>query len=81
MCTAAPLSLPITDCPVCPQSAESTNAELESKSKTMKCNVEESHRKHGNLVKELNTFLTILDGKIDELHGFRQGLAKLGMNK
>lgn len=63
------------------QSAESTNAELESKSKTMKCNVEESHRKHGNLVKELNTFLTILDGKIDELHGFRQGLAKLGMNK
>ncbi|XP_078283206.1 homer protein homolog 2 isoform X1 [Rhinoraja longicauda] len=62
------------------QSTESTNAELESKSKTMKCNVEESLRKHGNLVKELNTFLAILDGKMDELHGFRQGLAKLGVN-
>ncbi|XP_051896143.1 homer protein homolog 2 isoform X2 [Pristis pectinata] len=62
------------------QSAENSNAELESRSKTLKCNVEESRQKYGNLVKELTTFLGILDGKIDELHGFRQGLAKLGMD-
>ncbi|XP_062922404.1 homer protein homolog 2 isoform X1 [Mobula hypostoma] len=62
------------------QSAENSNAELESRSKTLKCNVEESQQKYENLLKDLTTFLGILDGKLDELHGFRQGLAKLGMD-
>ncbi|XP_072888913.1 LOW QUALITY PROTEIN: homer protein homolog 2 [Hemitrygon akajei] len=62
------------------QSAENSNVELESRSKTLKGNVEESRQKYENLLKDLTTFLGILDGKLDELHGFRQGLAKLGMD-
>ncbi|XP_059809130.1 homer protein homolog 2 isoform X3 [Hypanus sabinus] len=62
------------------QGAENSNVELESRSKTLKCNVEESRQKYENLLKDLTTFLGILDGKLDELHGFRQGLAKLGMD-
>ncbi|XP_067874394.1 homer protein homolog 2 isoform X2 [Heterodontus francisci] len=62
------------------QAAENTNKELENKAKSLKTNFEESRHKQGNLKKELATFLEVLDGKIDELHGFRQGLAKLGMD-
>ncbi|XP_078063893.1 homer protein homolog 2-like, partial [Mustelus asterias] len=62
------------------QAAEDTNKELEDKAKSLKANIEESRHKQGNLKKELTSFLEVLDGKIDELHGFRQGLAKLGMD-
>ncbi|XP_041031262.1 homer protein homolog 2 isoform X2 [Carcharodon carcharias] len=62
------------------QAAENTNKELENKTKSLKSNIEESRHKQGNLKKELTSFLEVLDGKIDELHGFRQGLAKLGMD-
>ncbi|XP_048419106.1 homer protein homolog 2 isoform X1 [Stegostoma tigrinum] len=62
------------------QTAESTNKELENKASSLKTNIEESRQKQSDLKKELTTFLEVLDGKIDELHGFRQGLAKLGMD-
>ncbi|XP_078393096.1 homer protein homolog 2 [Cetorhinus maximus] len=62
------------------QAAENTNKELENKTKSLKSNIEESRHKQGNLKKELTSFLEVLDGKIDELHGFRRGLAKLGMD-
>ncbi|GCB82407.1 hypothetical protein scyTo_0022664, partial [Scyliorhinus torazame] len=62
------------------QAAEDTNKELENKAKSLKANIEESRHKQGNLKQELTSFLEVLDGKIDELHGFRQGLAKLGMD-
>ncbi|XP_038669548.1 homer protein homolog 2 [Scyliorhinus canicula] len=62
------------------QAAEDINKELENKAKSLKANIEESRHKQGNLKQELTSFLEVLDGKIDELHGFRQGLAKLGMD-
>ncbi|XP_067827347.1 homer protein homolog 2 isoform X3 [Heptranchias perlo] len=62
------------------QTAENTNKELENKAKSLKTDIEERQHKQGNLKKELKTFLEVLDGKIDDLHGFRQGLAKLGVD-
>uniref|UniRef100_A0A4W3JP62 Homer scaffold protein 2 n=1 Tax=Callorhinchus milii TaxID=7868 RepID=A0A4W3JP62_CALMI len=60
------------------QTTEETNKDLETKTKTLKTDIEESHQKQGNMKCELKSLLDVLDGKIDELHEFRQGLARLG---
>lgn len=42
--------------------------------------IDDSRQKQGNMKGELKKFMDILDGKIDELHEFRQGLSKLGVD-
>ncbi|XP_075062024.1 homer protein homolog 2 [Mixophyes fleayi] len=59
------------------QDAEHRNQELEDKVRTLRQEVEESKHRHGHLKLELKHFLNILDGKIDDLHEFRQELSKL----
>ncbi|XP_074863017.1 homer protein homolog 2 isoform X2 [Carettochelys insculpta] len=60
------------------QAAEKKNRDLEEKVRTLRTDVEESKQRQNNLKTELKNFLDVLDGKIDELHDFRQGLSKLG---
>ncbi|XP_028679500.1 homer protein homolog 2 [Erpetoichthys calabaricus] len=62
------------------QDAELKNKDLEDRIQTLQADLEESQHKQGNLKMELKTFLDVLDGKIDELHEFRQGLSKLGID-
>lgn len=42
--------------------------------------MDDSRQKQGNMKGELKNFMDILDGKLDELQEFRQGLAKLGVD-
>lgn len=42
--------------------------------------IDDSRQKQSNVKGELKKFMDILDGKIDELHEFRQGLSKLGLD-
>ncbi|KPP73885.1 homer protein2-like [Scleropages formosus] len=60
------------------QAAEKKNQDLEHRIDTLEADIEDSHHKQGHLKVELKKFMDILDGKIDELHEFRQGLSKLG---
>ncbi|XP_005989683.1 homer protein homolog 2 isoform X2 [Latimeria chalumnae] len=62
------------------QASEKKNKDLEDKIRTLRTDVEDNQHKQGNLKTELKKFLDMLDGKIDELHEFRQGLAKLGVD-
>jgi len=62
------------------QAAETTNKELEGRIEGLQMDMEESQQKQGNMKGELKKFMDILDGKIDELHEFRQGLSKLGVD-
>ncbi|KAJ7409448.1 Homer protein 2 [Willisornis vidua] len=62
------------------QDAEKKNKDLEEKVRTLRTEVEESKHRQTNLKTELKNFLDVLDGKIDELHDFRQGLSKLGVD-
>lgn len=62
------------------QTAESTNKELEGRIDGLTLDIDESRHKQGNMKGELKKFMDILDGKIDELHEFRQGLSKLGVD-
>nr|XP_009938604.1 PREDICTED: homer protein homolog 2 [Opisthocomus hoazin] len=62
------------------QAAEEKNKDLEEKVRTLRTEVEESKHRQTNLKTELKNFLDVLDGKIDELHDFRQGLSKLGVD-
>uniref|UniRef100_U3F809 Homer protein homolog 2 n=1 Tax=Micrurus fulvius TaxID=8637 RepID=U3F809_MICFL len=62
------------------QAAEKRNKDLEEKVRTLRTEVEESKHRQSNLKMELQTFLDVLDGKIDELQDFRQGLSKLGVD-
>ncbi|XP_062819294.1 homer protein homolog 2 [Anolis carolinensis] len=62
------------------QAAEKRNKDLEDKVRALKTEVEESKHRQNHLKTELQTFLDVLDGKIDELHDFRQGLSKLGVD-
>ncbi|XP_066557558.1 homer protein homolog 2 [Amia ocellicauda] len=62
------------------QAAEMKNKDLEDRIQTLQTDIEESHHKQGHLKVELKNFLDVLDGKIDELHEFRQGLSKLGID-
>ncbi|XP_029142202.1 homer protein homolog 2 [Protobothrops mucrosquamatus] len=62
------------------QVAEKRNKDLEEKVKALRTEVEESKHRQNNLKTELQTFLDVLDGKIDELQDFRQGLSKLSVD-
>lgn len=62
------------------QVAESKNKELESRIDVLQQDIDESQQKQGNMKGELKNFMDILDGKIDELHEFRQKLSKLGVD-
>ncbi|XP_053573400.1 homer protein homolog 2 [Bombina bombina] len=62
------------------QGAEQRNQELEEKVRTLRKDMEESKHRQGHLKLELKHFLNILDGKLNDLHEFRQGLSKLEMD-
>ncbi|KAM7424417.1 hypothetical protein PAMA_000657 [Pampus argenteus] len=62
------------------QAAEIKNKELEGRIEGLQLDMEDSQHKQGNMKNELKKFMDILDGKIDELHEFRQGLSKLGVD-
>lgn len=62
------------------QTAEAKNSELEGRITGLHVDIEDSRQKQGNMKGELKKFMDILDGKIDELHEFRQGLSKLGVD-
>lgn len=62
------------------QAAESKNKELEGRIDVLQLDIDESQQKQGNMKGELKNFMDILDGKIDELHEFRQKLSKLGVD-
>ena len=47
---------------------------------TLQVDIDDSRQKQHNMKGELKKFMDILDGKIDELHEFRQGLSKLGVD-
>lgn len=61
-----------------PQAAETKNKDLEGRISGLQTDIDDSRQKQGNMKGELKKFMDILDGKIDELHEFRQGLSKLG---
>ncbi|KAM9410006.1 homer protein homolog 2 [Pholidichthys leucotaenia] len=60
------------------QSAESKNRDLEGRIHGLQVDIDDSQQKQGNMKVELKKLMGVLDGKIDELHEFRQGLSKLG---
>lgn len=62
------------------QAAETKNNELEGRIGSLQMDISDSLQKQGNMKGELKKFMDILDGKIDELHEFRQGLSKLGVD-
>lgn len=62
------------------QAAETKNKELEGRIEGLQMDIDDSLQKQGNMKGELKKFMDILDGKIDELHEFRQGLSKLGVD-
>uniref|UniRef100_A0A3Q2ZS64 Homer scaffold protein 2 n=1 Tax=Kryptolebias marmoratus TaxID=37003 RepID=A0A3Q2ZS64_KRYMA len=68
----------ITISSVRPQSAETKNRELEGRIDGLQIDINDSRQKQGNMKSELKKFMDVLDGKIDELHEFRQGLSKVG---
>lgn len=63
---------------LCPQAAELKNTELEKRIGSLQMDVDDSQQKQGRMKGELKHFMDVLDGKIDELHEFRQGLSRLG---
>nr|XP_046191059.1 homer protein homolog 2-like isoform X1 [Oncorhynchus gorbuscha] len=62
------------------QAAEVKNKDLEDRMEGLQADIEDSQSKQGNMKGELKKFMDVLDGKIDELHEFRQGLSKLGVD-
>ncbi|XP_048829112.1 homer protein homolog 2-like [Brienomyrus brachyistius] len=60
--------------------AETKNKDLEDRMETLQADIDDSHLKQDQVRVELKRFTDILDGKLDELHDFRQGLSKLGMD-
>ncbi|KAM7014695.1 homer protein homolog 2 [Tautogolabrus adspersus] len=62
------------------QAAEVKNGELEGRVGSLQVDIDDSTQKQGHMKGELKKFMDILDGKIDELHEFRQGLSKLGVD-
>uniref|UniRef100_A0A3Q3X808 Uncharacterized protein n=1 Tax=Mola mola TaxID=94237 RepID=A0A3Q3X808_MOLML len=62
------------------QAAERKNGELEGRIGCLQVDIDDSRQKQNNVKGELKKFMDILDGKIDELHEFRQGLSKLGVD-
>uniref|UniRef100_A0AAY5L3Q6 WH1 domain-containing protein n=1 Tax=Esox lucius TaxID=8010 RepID=A0AAY5L3Q6_ESOLU len=62
------------------QAADVKNKDLEERIGGLQADIEDSQSKQGNMKGELKKFMDILDGKIDELHEFRQGLSRLGVD-
>ncbi|MGH0166162.1 UNVERIFIED_CONTAM: hypothetical protein FKN15_050457 [Acipenser sinensis] len=62
------------------QTAELKNQEMGERMQMLQADIGESELKQSMLKSELKKFMDVLDGKIDELHEFRQGLSKLGEN-
>ncbi|XP_016071142.1 PREDICTED: homer protein homolog 2 [Miniopterus natalensis] len=60
------------------EAAEKDNHNLEERVRLLKRDIEESQYRQRHLKVELQSFLEVLDGKIDDLHDFRRGLSKLG---
>ncbi|KAJ8271669.1 hypothetical protein COCON_G00105280 [Conger conger] len=60
--------------------AEMKNKDLEDRIESLQADIDDNHDKQGHLRVELKKFMDVLDGKIDELHEFRQGLSKLGVD-
>uniref|UniRef100_A0A673WVA6 Homer scaffold protein 2 n=1 Tax=Salmo trutta TaxID=8032 RepID=A0A673WVA6_SALTR len=63
-----------------PTAAEVKNKDLEDRIEGLQADIEDSQSKQGIVKGELKKFMDVLDGKIDELHEFRQGLSKLGVD-
>ncbi|CAL8359288.1 homer protein homolog 2 isoform X2 [Gadus morhua] len=61
------------------RTAETKNVELDGRIGGLQADADENRQKQGDMQGELKKFMDILDGKIDELHEFRQGLSKLGV--
>ncbi|KAL1007617.1 hypothetical protein UPYG_G00089120 [Umbra pygmaea] len=61
------------------QAAQVKNKALEERIDCLQTDVEDSRSKQGNMKEELKKCMDVLDGKIDELHEFRQGLSRLGV--
>lgn len=66
--------------PLSTQAAETKSKDLEGKIEGLQVEIEHSQNKQGNMKGELKKLMDVLDGKIDELHEFRQGLSKLGVD-
>lgn len=64
----------------CLQAAESKNGDLEGRIGSLQLDIDDSQQKQNDMKGELKKFMDILDGKIDELHEFRQGLSRLGVD-
>ncbi|KAJ7994582.1 hypothetical protein DPEC_G00250960 [Dallia pectoralis] len=62
------------------QAADVKNKDLEERIEGLQADIEDSNSKQGNMKGELKKFMDVLDGKIDELHEFRQGLSRLGVD-
>ncbi|MGH0173287.1 UNVERIFIED_CONTAM: hypothetical protein FKN15_016926 [Acipenser sinensis] len=62
------------------QTAELKNQEMGERMQMLQADIGESELKQSMLKSELKKFMDVLDGKIDELHEFRQGLSKLGVD-
>ncbi|XP_019742078.1 homer protein homolog 2 isoform X1 [Hippocampus comes] len=62
------------------QTAETKNRELEGKIDVLHMDVDDSRQKQGNVKGELKKLMDILDIKLDELHEFRRGLSRLGVD-
>ncbi|XP_042348291.1 homer protein homolog 2 [Plectropomus leopardus] len=62
------------------QTAETKNKDLEGRIEGLQLDIDDSQQKQLHMKGELKKFMDMLDGKIDELHEFRQGLSKLGVD-
>ncbi|KAI1904150.1 hypothetical protein AGOR_G00002720 [Albula goreensis] len=60
------------------KAAEQKNKELEARMEVLQKDVGERQQQQGNMKGELKKLMDVLDGKLDELQEFRQGLSKLG---
>lgn len=63
-----------------PQAAETRNKDLEGRIQGLQLDINDSRQKQGNMKIELKKLMDVLDGKLDELQEFRQGLSKLGVD-
>ncbi|XP_049573806.1 homer protein homolog 2 isoform X3 [Syngnathus scovelli] len=62
------------------QAAETKNRELEERIDVLHLDVDDSRQKQGNIKGELKKLMDTLDIKLDELHEFRRGLSRLGVD-
>ncbi|XP_061608285.1 homer protein homolog 2 isoform X4 [Phyllopteryx taeniolatus] len=62
------------------QTAETKNRELEGRIDVLHMDVDDSRQKQGNVKGELKKLMDVLDIKLDELHEFRRGLSRLGID-